>query len=230
MKKKDVSREEEKGANAPGGRKEVQSDELDGSSSSRGEGMGSEDAMEVGEEEQTTGSDRLSEQSIRSNPSQEAKLCQKEKRDSEGSISSFGENSFMSDHDAACVAMTGVLESKKAQEQREKKSEGEEDREGDGETGRAELNEGSEPRSAAGESGQGGDEVCENRTAQVGPSKILDRGGREPTGQMKTVTGRPSPSAEVGPASCQETCFPFVENSEIAAIQLHYLRRCLPLS
>lgn len=217
----ELKKEEEKGGDAPGGTKEVRSDESYGTRSGRGEGKGSEDArtesQEVEEEEQTTGSDRLSEHGDQSSPSPEAELCRKqtspnakEKPDSEVSFGSYGDNSFMSDHEAASAPLAGLLESKKAQEYQD-----EERKDGyrDSETDRAGLDEGSdpsEPHSAAGESGQRGDEVC-----AVGPGKTLDRGGRKPSGEMKTVMGRPSPSAEVGLGVVRKRtpipCFPFAD-------------------
>lgn len=212
LKEKDVSREEEKGENAPGGMEEVRSDESVGRRSSRDRGNRSEDALtesqevEEEEEEQTTGSDRLSERGSKSSPSQEAELCQKqessnakEKQDSEGSIGSFGDSSFASD--AASEAMAGGAGSEKAQECQEKEPGAGKDREEDGEMDGAELDGGSdasEPHGAAGKISQRGGEVCESGTARVGPGRTLDRGGRKPSGEMKTVTDRPLPSAEVG--------------------------------
>lgn len=235
FKEKDVSREEEKGEDAPGGTEEVRSDESNGRRSGRDKGNRSEDAQtesqKVEEEEQMTGSDRLSEQGSRSSSPHEAELCQKQessnakkKQDSEGSIGSFGDDSFTSDHHAASEALAGSVESGKAQECQEKESGGGKDREGDGETDGAELNKGSDPlesHGARGESGQGGGEVCENGTTRVGPGKNLDQGGRKPSRETKTVTNRPSPSAEVGLGVVR------VKNS---SIQLYYLRGCLSLS
>lgn len=209
LKEKDVSREEEKGENAPGGMEEVRSDESVGRRSSRDRGNRSEDAQtenqEV-EEEQTTGSDRLTERGSRSSPSQEAELCQKqessnakEKQDSEGSIGSFDDSSFASD--TASEAMAGGAGSKKARECQEKEPGAGKDREEDGETDGVEFDGGSdasEPHGTAGEISQGGGEVCESGTARVGPGRTLDRGVRKPSGEMKTVTDRPLPSAEVG--------------------------------
>lgn len=99
---------------------------------------------------------------------------EEEKKESEGSIGSFGDDdSFTSESEKAHESQGGG-----------KDTEGAEPDEG---------SDPSEPGSAAGESSQGGGEVCESRTARDGPSKTLDQGGRMKTGRIGA-----SPSAEVG--------------------------------
>ncbi|XP_075892116.1 uncharacterized protein cep164 isoform X2 [Nelusetta ayraudi] len=218
---KDVPRDGGGGEDAPGGTEEVRSEESDGRRSGRDEGnrleVAQTESQGVEKEERTTASGRASEGSGRSSPSQEAQLRQnqgspgrgedssaKEKQDCEGSIGSVAEDSFASDHHGAGEAGAGGVESEMAEvveEDEEEESGGGKDGEGDGETGGAEPDEGPDPPDAhggAGDSGRGAGEACENG---LGPGETPDPGGRKPSGQTKTVTSRPPPSAEGSEAS-----------------------------
>lgn len=247
LKEKYFLREAGEGEDALEGMEEVQSKESNGRRSDSVEAHQLEDmqaeSQEVEKEEQTTGSDGGSDKGSRSSLSLEGELCQKQKspargeesselenQDSEASIGRVCKDSFSSDHNGTDEAGSGSVESVKEEDSELVWKPGE----GASETGGVDLDKGSEPPSGAGESDQGGSEVCENRTDQVGPGKTLDRGGATPSVETKVVTNRPPLSAEVG-LSTAAVRFPLPrllpETSKTLHVaptfQLQNLRGCL---